>query len=395
MDEEGESQMLKHDFDEIIDRRHTGCNKYDAYPEEVLPMWVADTDFKCPQPIIDAMVKRAQHGIYGYTNYAKSFNRAVVGWESRRFGWDIEEDWVLFTPSVVPALACAVQVFTHPGDHVVVQMPIYHPIHQVPRENGRVISNNQLILRNGCYYIDFEDLENRLRHPRARMMILCHPHNPVGKAFTQEELLRIGELCAKHHVLVLSDEIHHDIVFPGSRHFPFPTLSEAHRDNCVVCINPSKTFNIAGVRTGAAIIPNKRLREAYNEGIVNNRINGRTVFGLTAFETAYNECAYYADQIVDYLVGNLRFMTQYFNDFVPQIKVCRMQATYLAWLDCRALGLSQTDLVRFMLEKAKVALNDGESFGSGGTGFMRLNFACPRATLEKGLKSIRAAVQSL
>jgi cystathionine beta-lyase len=384
--------MLIHDFDEVVNRRGTECKKYDTFPPDVLPMWIADTDFKCPQPIVDAMVHRAQQGIYGYPINTRKFNQAVVAWEKKRFGWEVDEDWVEFTPAVMPAVVYAIQMFTQAGDHIVIQMPVYPPIHRAVVNNGRVISNNQLCLRDGQYEVDFHDLEKRLAHPRAKMMILCHPHNPVGKAFTRDELQRIGELCAKHHVLLVSDEIHQDIVYNGHRHFPFASLSDLHRDNSIICINPSKTFNIAGVRTGAVIIPNKAIREVYYESIVNNKAYGRTVFGTLPFETAYNECDYYADQLMRYLQGNMTYVKQYFSDHIPQIKVIDPQATYLIWLDCRALGLPQKELNKLMLERAKVALNDGDSFGSGGTGFLRLNIACPRATLKQGLDRIRMAV---
>jgi cystathionine beta-lyase len=386
--------MPNHDFDQIVDRRGTECKKYDAYAPDILPMWIADTDFRCPQPIVDAMVERARHGVYGYPINTRNFNRAVAGWEKRRFGWEIDEDWVEFTPAVMPALIYAIQMFTHPGDHIVLQLPIYPPIHQAVVNNGRVISNNQLVLRDGQYQVDFEDLEKRLRNPRTRMMILCHPHNPVGKAFTREELLRIGELCARHHVLVVTDEIHQDIVYPGHRHHPFASLSDLHRDNTIICINPSKTFNTAGFRTGAVIIPNQALREVYNESIINNKGYGRTVFGIAALEIAYNECGYYADQLMQYLAGNLEFMLKFFREEIPSIKVIRPQATYLVWLDCRELGMPQVELNRFMMERAKVALNDGNTFGAGGTGFLRLNIACRRATLEEGLGRIRTALNS-
>lgn len=384
--------MLKHDFDEIVNRRGTECKKYDAYAEDVVPMWIADTDFKCPQPIVEAMIRRAQHGIYGYPIDTPNFNHAVAQWEQKRFGWQIEENWVLFTPAVMPAVIYAIQAFTHPGDHIVIQMPIYPPIHQAIVNNGRVISNSQLVLRDGQYHIDFADLERRLANPRTRMMIMSHPHNPVGKVFTREELARIGEICARHHVLVVADEIHMDIVYPGARHYPFGSISDACRDNCVMCVNPSKTFNIAGVRTGAVIIPNKAIREVYNEAIINAKGYGRTVFGTLPFEIAYNECDYYADQLIDYLSGNLGFLVDYFGLEIPEIKVIQPQATYLIWLDCRALGMPQPQLRDFFLQQAKVALNDGASFGAGGEGFMRLNIACQRGTLEEGLRRIRDTV---
>jgi cystathionine beta-lyase len=226
-------------------------------------------------------------------------------------------------------------------------------------------------------------------------MILCHPHNPVGKAFTREELLKIGELCARHHVLVVVDEIHQDIMYKGNQHYPFASLSDCNRDNSITCVNPSKTFNVAGVRTGAVIIPNKAIRELFYECIVNHKTYGRTIFGTLPLEVCYNQCGYYADQLMAYLQGNLAFLQDFVTRNIPRIKVIKPQATYLIWLDCRGLGLAQKDLIKLLLETAKVALNDGDSFGPGGTGFMRLNIACRRATLEAALQRIQRAVDGL
>ena len=387
--------MLVHDFDKVIERRGTECKKDDAYPADVLPLWIADTDFQCPQPVVDALVARAQHGIYGYPINAMNFNKAVAHWQKERFGWDVPADWVVYTNAVMPTIIYAIKTFSQPGDQVLIQCPVYPPFHAVIHDNGRFIVNNQLVLENGQYHIDFEDLEAKLKQPRTRIMVLCHPHNPVGKAFTREELLRIGELCARHHVLVVVDEIHQDIVYQGQRHHPFASLSETNRDNCIVCVNPSKTFNIAGFRTGAAIIPNPAIRELFNECVVNHKAYGRTTFGTLSLEVAYNECGYYADQLMVYLEDNLKFMTDFFEKFIPRIKVIKPQATYLIWLDCRALGLAPKELGTFLLETAKVALNNGDSFGPGGAGFMRINIACRRATLEEALRRIQKAVDAL
>ncbi|WP_371380053.1 MalY/PatB family protein [Sporomusa aerivorans] len=383
-----------HNFDEFIDRRGTECKKWDTYGEDVIPMWIADTDFKCPQPVVDAMIKRAEHGIYGYPINTHQFHEAIANWQRKRFGWDVDAEWVEYTPAVVPAIIFALRAFTQPGDHVVLQMPAYHPFHQIIPDNGRLIAANELQLRDGRYVIDFEDLERKLSHPRARMFLLCNPHNPVGRCFTREELLTIGNLCLKHDVLVVADEIHADIVY-GQKHIPFATLSAECANNCIVCVNPSKTFNIAGVRTGAAIIPNKILRERFHESVANNKAYGRTVFGTLPVEVAYNECDYYADQLMTYLQGNLDYLLQYFAERIPAIKVIKPEATYLLWLDCRALAMPPDELQRFFLEQAKVALNEGSTFGKSGTGFMRINIACRRAVLAEALRRIEAAVNKM
>ncbi|WP_240419485.1 MalY/PatB family protein [Paenibacillus periandrae] len=385
----------KHNFEEVIKRRGTDAKKHNVYPEDIIPMGIAETDFKCPQPIIDAMVNRAEHGIYGYPLNSTSFNQAVIKWQGERFEWEIEEEWVEFAPAIVTALVTAIQAFTHPGDKVVIQTPVYHPFHSIVTNNGRIKAVNQLILKDGKYLIDFEDLEYRLKDPRTKLMLLCNPHNPVGRVYTREELLKIGELCLKHNVIVASDEIHSDLVYSGHKHIPFPTLSEELQQISLVFINPSKTFNLAGLRTAAVITPNRFLRETYRERVLSNRVDGRTVFGTLPFEIAYNECGYYADQIVEYLEQNVNYLLKYFEEKIPAIKVIQPEATYLIWLDCRDLRMTQEALNRFMLEQAKLGLNDGILFGEEGRGFMRMNIGCRRAVLEDALQRIENAVNEL
>ncbi|MDR3439716.1 PatB family C-S lyase, partial [Telmatospirillum sp.] len=309
--------------------------------------------------------------------------------------WDIEEEWVEYTPAVVPALVYAISAYTHPGDAVLIQTPVYHPFHHMVVNNGRTKLESDLVLRDGRYYIDFDDLERKLSNPRTRLMLLCSPHNPIGRVFTPEELLRVGELCAKHHVVVLCDEIHSDILYGGRRHTSFATLSDQIGKNCVVCVNPSKTFNIAGVRTAAAIIPDKKLRDDFHTAVLNHKGEGRTVFGTLLFETAYDQCEYYVDELVEYLQGNVDFIRGFFAEKIRKIALVNPEATYLVWLDCRALGMSQPNLVKFMLEEAKVAMSDGETFGAAGRGFMRMNIGCRRATLQEALGRIERAVNAL
>ncbi|MDU4961774.1 MAG: MalY/PatB family protein [Sporomusaceae bacterium] len=388
--------MLKHDFDELIDRRGTECKKWDTYGEDVVPMWIADTDFKCPQPVIDALVKRAQHGIYGYPVNLKKFEQSVANWQKKRFGWNIDPDWVEYTPAVIPAIVYAMRAFTNPGDNIVIQMPAYHPFHDIIPHNGRHILGNNLIPKaDGSYEIDFDNLEELLSRKRTTMFLLCSPHNPIGKCFTREELTKMAALCLKHHVFVVSDEIHSDIVYKGSKHIPFGSLSPEVADNCVVCVNPSKTFNIAGVRTGAVVIPNRHIHDLFYRPLEDNKAYGRTVFGTLPIEVAYNECDYYADQLLAYLEGNLAYLQQFVVKRIPRIKVTPTQATYLIWLNCKDLNLPPKQLQDFFLTKAKVAMNEGSTFGPGGAGFMRLNIACPRSRLVEALNRIEAAVNQL
>jgi cysteine-S-conjugate beta-lyase len=388
--------MLKHDFDELVDRKGTDCKKWDTYADDVIPMWIADTDFKCPQPVVDAMVRRAAHGIFGYPMNVKTFEQSIVNWQKKRFGWNIDTDWVEYTPAVIPAIVYSMGAFTEPGDNVVIQMPAYHPFHEVIPNNGRFILGNRLIFReDGSYEIDFDNLEELLSKKRTSMFLLCSPHNPTGKCFTREELDRMSALCLRYNVVVVSDEIHSDIVYKGSEHIPFGSLSREAADNCVVCINPSKTFNIAGIRAGAAVIPNRNNHDLFYKPLENLKAYGRTIFGTLPIEVSYNECDYYADQLLEYLEGNLEYLKKFVAERIPRIRTTNTQATYLIWLNCRDLNMEPKELNKFFLEQAKVAMNEGSTFGPGGAGFMRLNIACPRSRLAEALNRMQAAINKL
>jgi len=387
---------MQHNFDELIDRRGTECKKWDTYTEDIIPMWIADTDFKCPQPVIDAMVKRAEHGIYGYPTNVDTFEKSIVNWQKKRFGWDVNPEWVEYTPAVIPALVYAIYAFTSPGDNIVIQMPAYHPFHAIIPSNGRHILGNPLLLQeDGSYEVDFDNLEELLKKKRTTMFLLCSPHNPTGKCFTREELTKMSELCLKYNVFVVSDEIHSDIVYKGNVHIPYGSLSKEAADHCVVCVNPSKTFNIAGVRTGAAIIPNQHNHDLFYAPLENLKAYGRTIFGTLPIEVSYNECDYYANQLVEYLEGNLTYLKDFLAAKVPKIKVGNPQATYLIWLNCKKLEMEPKELQQFFLQKAKVAMNEGSTFGPGGASFMRMNIACPRSRLVEALDRIEKAVNQL
>ncbi len=387
---------MKHNFDELIERRGTECKKWNTYDADVIPMWIADTDFKCPQPVIEAMVKRAEHGIFGYPTNLNSFEQSIVNWQKKRFGWEVQTDWVEYTPAVIPAIVYAMYAFTNPGDNVVIQMPAYHPFHAIIPDNGRHILGNPLILReDGSYDVDFENLEELLKKRKTTMFLLCSPHNPTGKCFTRKELTKMSELCLKYNVFVVSDEIHSDIIYSGNQHIPYGSLSQAAADNCVVCVNPSKTFNIAGVRTGAAIIPNRNNHDLFYAPLEALKAYGRTIFGTLPIEVSYNECEYYADQLLEYLEGNRKCLKEFLETKVPKIKMGNPQATYLMWLNCKELNLEPKELQQFFLQKAKVAMNEGSTFGPGGAGFMRMNIACPRSRLVEALERIEKAVNQL
>ena len=387
---------LQHDFDATTNRKGTNCKKWDTYGDDVIPMWIADTDFKCPAPIVEAIKKRAEHDIYGYPCINRSYEKAVAGWQHRRFGWDIKPEWVEYTPAVVPAIVYAMRAFTNPGDRVVVQMPCYHPFPQVIPHNGRYVAANNLIPKeDGSWDIDWKGFEELLKDPRTTMFLLCSPHNPTGKVFTKKELQRMADLCAKYGVFVVSDEIHSDIVYKGSKHYPFGSVSETAANNCVVCVNPSKTFNIAGFRTGAAVIPNKHNHELFYSELENLKAFGRNIFGTLAVETAYTKCDYYADQLMDYLQGNLEYTREFLETRIPVLKMGKIQATYLLWINCKGLNMDHLTMMDFFLKKAKVAMNDGYTFGPGGDGYMRLNIACPRSQLQEALERMEKAIKGL
>lgn len=388
---------MKHNFDEMIDRRVSECKKYEpAYPEDVIPMWIADTDFAVPEEIAAAIQERAKHPCYGYPVESFEFEKSAASWEKKRFGWDVKPEWVKYANGVLPFLMYAIRAFAYPGDKVVFQTPVYPPFYAITRNNGCQIVTNPLVQdENGKYQIDFEDLEKKLKDPRVKLFFLCNPHNPVMRAYTREELIQIGELCLKYHVIVIADEIHCDLTYKGYEHIPFASISEEFANNSMVLINPSKTFNIAGFRTGAAIIPNKEMRDNIQIIIEDNKNYGRTIFGMLSFITAYNECEYYADEMMEYLEENKNYIVKFMKERIPRIRLAEPEATYLLWLDCRALNMTQEELKKFFFEKAKLGLNDGATFGAEGVGFMRMNIACPKATLTEALNRLEKAVKEL
>ena len=389
-----ENKAMQHDFNAVIDRSGTYSAKWNTYPKGVIPMWVADTDFKSPQPVIDAIVKRAGHGIFGYSADGGDFARATQSWLQRRFAWNIETDWVRFVPSLGVGLGSIIRALTSPGDNVLVQTPIYPPFLAVPANNERVPLANPLVWRDGAYHIDFADLEKKLAEPKTTLMMLCNPHNPTGRSFSCEELTRMGELCRKHSVFILADEIHSDFVYTG-KHITFPSLSPELAAISVVCINPSKTFNIADMRIAALIAPDEEVRKKITKDLTACKF-GMCSLSLAAYCSAYTECDYYADQAKNYMRENAEYAVAYFAEKISAISTYKPEATFLLWLDCRKLGLSQPELEALFTEKALVACNSGADFGKKeGTGFMRLNLGCPRSVLQEALRRIEKAVKKL
>jgi cystathionine beta-lyase len=391
---------MKYNFDEVIDRTHYHSVKWDELEtrfgvKDALPMWIADMEFRSPKPVIEAIKKAAEHGIYGYTSRPDSYYQAIIDWMERRHHWKVKKDWLAFSPGVVPALSFIIRAFTQPGDKIVVQPPVYYPFFKVIENNGCHVVNNPLRIGNKKYFMDYDDLERKVDDPRVKLLILCSPHNPVGRVWQKEELIILGEICLEHNIIVVSDEIHADILFKGYKHTPFASISSAFAHHSITCTAPSKTFNLAGLQTSTIIIPNKKYYKIYNNILDSFALDENNVFGLVALEAAYRYGEEWLEQLLSYLNENLDFLMKYFRERIPKIKVIKPEGTYLVWLDCRQLGLNTKDLNNFMTKKARVALDDGYWFGTEGKGFMRINIGCPRFFLEEGLKKIERAVNSM
>ncbi|MDP6127400.1 MAG: MalY/PatB family protein [Dehalococcoidales bacterium] len=397
---------MKYDFDEICSRENTNCSKWDRREaifgsNDIIPMWVADMDFSAARPIIEALQERATHEFYGYTEPGDSLIEAIVERMEGKFDWRIDPEWIVFTPGVVPAINIAIRSLARPGDEIILQEPAYFPFFNSVRQNGCQIATNELKLSGGRYQMDFEDLESKF-HPklgmragpnRVRALVLCNPHNPIGRVWDREDLTRMGEIVVGNGATVISDEIHCEILFKGNKHTSFATISKEFEQNCIICMAPSKTFNLAGLHASSIIIPNKKLRDSFNDARAG--VGPPNLFGYVAMEAAYRHGDEWLEQMLDYLDANLKFTLEYFGENIPRIKVIVPQGTYLLWLDCRELGLDDMALRDFMREKAKVGFDDGFIFGSGGRGFQRMNIACPQGLLEEALNRIETAVSSL
>lgn len=388
---------MNYNFDRVIDRRNTDCIKWGDreknFADDVIPMWVADMDFESPAPVIEAITARARQGVYGYPMPTPTYYGALGEWMYKRHGWKIEQEWLAHSPGVVPGLNFAIQAYTQPGDKIIVQPPVYYPFFQAVSNNGRYLVFNPLKFEDGAYRMDLESLEKQI-DARTRMLILCNPHNPVGRVWSAQELTQLGEVCLRHDLLILADEIHCDLILRGHRHTPFASLDDALARNTVTFVAPSKTFNLAGLFTSVAITPNPRLRSQFNVTRENAGINSANIFGLAGMDAAYRRGEEWLDQLLDYLQGNLNFLMDYFHACIPQIEPIRPEGTYLVWLDCRGLGMDDAALKEWMLKKARVAMNEGAQFGIGGEGFMRMNIGCPRPLLAEALQRIERAVRN-
>jgi len=386
---------MNYNFDEIISRRNTNCIKWDRGAADVLPMWIADMDFKAAQPIIEALKEKLDGGIFGYTLQPEAYYNAVIGWWERRHDFKLKKDWLVFCPGVVPALSYIIRSFTRPGDKVLLQSPVYYPFYRVITNNGCEVVDNPLKLVNEKYEIDFKDLEIKASDPKVKLMLLCSPHNPVGRVWTKEELVKIGNICEKYKVLVVADEIHCDLIYKGHKHIPFAKINEGFLMNSITCTAPSKTFNLAGLQISNLIIPNKELRIKLKHTLELNEIGEPNVFGVDALIAAYDKGEEWLTQLLEYLEGNLNYLIDFIESNIPKLKVIKAEGTYLIWIDCRNLKMSSKEINTLFTKNAKVWFNDGSTFGLNGEGFMRINIACPRELLVEGLERIRRVIIEL
>ena len=387
--------MKKYNFDEIVPRVGTNCIKYDAREwffktNEVLPLWVADLDFRTPDFIVDAIKKRVEHEIFGYTFRSDSYYNAIIGWMKRRHDWEIQKEWISFSPGVVAGLTFAIETFSKPGDGVVVQPPVYFPFFDCVKGTKRKMIENPLKIENGRYTFDLDDLKSKI-DKNTKLLLLCNPQNPGGMVYTKEELIALTDICLENKIMVISDEIHSDLIFQGNKHIPLASISDEVAKNCLISMAPSKTFNVAGFSSSLVIIPNKANFVRYERAIGVGHLYMGNIFGSVATEAAYTHGDEWLDQMLDYLWGNYMFLEAFFKEELPRVKVMKPEATYLIWLDFRDYGMKNDELIKFTIDNAKVGLNDGGRFGTGGDGWLRINIGCPRSVLAEALERLGKA----
>ena len=362
--------------------------------DDLVPLWIADMDFSAPPKVVEAIKERAAHPIYGYTETPDGYYNALINWMDRRHGWKgIEKDWILYTPGVVAGFSVAIQAYSQPGDKVVIQPPVYHNFKRQLLGTGRQLVENPLKIVNGYYRMDFRDLEEKI-DDRTKMIILCSPHNPVGRVWTRGELEKLAEICEEKDIIIVSDEIHHDLILGDIKHTPTALISEDAMQRTVTQVAPSKTFNLAGLVNACSIIPNKKLRQDYKTQLTKGSGHGN-IFGKVAQEAAYNKGEAWLEELLVFLRGNLKYLKEFLSEKLLGFKLYPLEGTYLAWINCSILGMNDEELNDFMLKKAKLCLDEGIQFGTGGSMFMRINIACPRSILEKALESLEKAVNEL
>ena len=389
---------MKYNFDEIIERRGTRAIKTDALESrygnaDLIPLWVADMDFKSPPAVARAIMERAKHGIFGYTEAGQEYYDSIINWVDRRHNWKVEQEWISFIPGIVKGIAFVIDCFSGKGHKIIIQPPVYHPFRIVPTMHERTVADNPLILEAGQYKMDLEGLKSVI-DPSCCILILCNPHNPGGRVWTRQELIDIAEICYDNNILVISDEIHSDLAFAPNKHIPFASVSEKAAQNSITFMAPSKTFNIAGIVSSYSIIPNEELRGKFHAYLERSELGAGHIFAYLAAQAAYDNGDEWLDEAKEYLWENITFVDQYLKTNIPQIKAMLPQASFLIWLDCRELGLSQERLVSLFIDDAKLALNDGVMFGTGGEGYMRMNIGTPKANVEKALDNLKKALQT-
>ncbi|MFR9166539.1 MAG: MalY/PatB family protein [Dysgonomonas sp.] len=388
--------MSKYNFDQIINRKGTGAIKVDALKERygdenLIPLWVADMDFLSPPAVSEAIITRARHGVFGYTNPSQGYFDAIVSWIQKHHNWQIKQEWVSFIPGIVKGIAFAVDNFTKEADKIIIQPPVYHPFRLVPTALKREIVNNPLVLKTDQYEMDMDDLKNKI-DKSCKILILCNPHNPGGRVWTREELTAIADICFDNGILVISDEIHCDLAFKGHKHIPFASVSEKAAQNSITFMAPSKTFNIAGMASSYSIIPNDEIRERFHQYLEARELSSGDIFAHISAQTAYENGEEWLTELKEYLWNNISYVDKFLKEHIPSIKAMMPQASYLIWLDCRDLKLSQNELVSLFVNDAKLALNDGAMFGTEGTGFMRMNIGTPLSVIKEALNNLKKAV---
>lgn len=385
---------MKHTFDQLISRRGTNSTKWDSDPDEnLLPMWVADMDFRTAPAVVEALKRRVEHGIFGYVRVPGTYYEAVVKWFERRHALRIEREWILYTTGVVPALSAAIKALTVPGDKVVVQTPVYNCFFSSIRNNGCEVIPNPLIYRGETYRIDFDDLEKKAADPAVKLLLLCNPHNPVGRVWTREELVRIGKICIRNNVRVLADEIHCELVFPGHTYIPFASVSEEFRMHSVTCTSPSKAFNLAGLQIANLFCADAGLRAKIDKAININEVCDVNPFGVEALTAAYDKGEEWLEELKRYLFANYIYLKAYFYEYLPEFPVSPLEGTYLVWVDCSVLNQPSSEIAQTLLKEEKLRVNEGTLYGENGEGFIRINIACPRQQLIDGLQRLRHALK--
>jgi cystathionine beta-lyase len=387
---------MKHSFDELIDRTGTNSIKWDYRREvfgssDVLPLWVADMDFACPPGVVEAVIRRAQHPIYGYPGKPKELYEAAAGWILRRFGTVVSTSWMTTVPGIVTGLHMAVEAFAKPGDKVIVQSPVYHPFYHAVENRGCEVVENPLREHEGTYVMDLDDLRHKIDE-RTKLLILCSPHNPIGRVWTREELQELGEICVERGVIVVSDEIHADLVYEKGKHVPYYSLPAPLAQQSITFVSASKTFNLAGLFSSLAISENSKLLQTFTDTMRKLGVEYLNLFGVEAMTAAYREGEPWLDELLVYLRGNAQYIHRFLQERIPQIKMSIPEATYLGWMDFRGLGIAHDQLKSWLVRKARIGLNDGATFGVQGAGFQRINFACPRAMLVEAMQRLEQAV---